>query len=568
MRRQFRELYRLFFGRFLENDLICLDGDTTGTLTGILALLAAPGLFLPFFEFVQFGSYPLCVKPWQARDMAALPDKALHVGLAMTVLGIVTALEWDAILPDRRDTAVLRPLPVRLGVIFAAKIAALAKFWLAFTLVLSGVSSVFFPMAVIQNSPLGLLLWYVRAHVTAVLAGNAFVFLAMIAAQGLLLNVLGWRRYRRWAPLAQSALVTALLAMFFTGLGTAFMMRPDGHATGLLLWLPPAWFVGLYQTQLGWTQPVFVELAAMAKAGLPAAAGLAAAGYALSYRKSVTRAFEDADGPAAAAPGVGRRLLEAAVNRALLPTPAQRASFHFVWNTMLRSRSHRVLAATYAGVGFALVFQSLAGMLASGNRAWLQRAHPALLAAPLVLSLFILYGLRYAFTVPAELRANWLFQVAGRETPGEYLAGARKAALLLGVVPLYALLLPVHVTLWGWTLGGLHVLYGLTVAWLLMHALMLNLDKLPFTCSYVPGKANLKASWPLYVIAYLAYVSAFSALEYFILQSPSRFPLFLAGAAAARLGMESWRRRMLAGEFALVFDERPEPAVRTLGLQE
>ncbi len=30
MKRQFRELFRLFFGRFLENDLICLDRDTTG----------------------------------------------------------------------------------------------------------------------------------------------------------------------------------------------------------------------------------------------------------------------------------------------------------------------------------------------------------------------------------------------------------------------------------------------------------------------------------------------------------------------------------------------------------
>lgn len=565
--RTFRELSRLFFGRFLENDLICLDGDTSATLAGVLALLAAPGLFIPFFEFVNYGSAPACYFPWYLRDLASIPDKALHVALAMTVLGIVTVLEWDAILPDRRDYAVLRPLPIRLSVLFAAKVFSLVRFWAVFTVVISALPAIFFPIAVVQKGSFDILAWFIRCHVVAVLAGNAFIFLAMIGVQGLMLNVLGWRGYRRFAPYAQSILIALLLVMFFVSIGAAIGMKPAGPANSLMLALPPVWFVGLYENELGWTQPVFQHLAHRAWLALGLAAAFASVAYALSYRRSAAKSFEDAEGPAAV-PGRLAGALTALANRWLLRTPAERASFHFVWHTLMRSRSHRVLVASCAGVGFAIVFQSLAGVIASGSRTWWQSPQGVLLPAPLVMSLFLIAGMRYAFTVPSELRANWLFQAAGTGAPGEYMSGMRKAAAIIGIIPLFSVLFAIHVALWGWATGALHTLFGMIVAYLLIDLLLVGLEKLPFTCSYVPGKSNLKATWPLYLAGYLGYVSLFSAIEYLILEEPSRFILFVSAAAMAKVGIEMYRRHLLAGEFALVYDERPEPAVRTLGLQE
>src|SRR5664279_5485733 len=166
--RQFRELSKLFFGRFLDNDLISLDGDTKGTLLGVLGLIAAPGLFVPMFEFVMYSSVPLCDQPWWARDLVAAADKVLHIGLSMTVLGVVTVLEWEALLPDRRDYAVLKPLPVGMGTLLTAKVWALAKFWLVFTVLLNGASTVLFPAAVLQSSSIDLLVWYIRCHALAV----------------------------------------------------------------------------------------------------------------------------------------------------------------------------------------------------------------------------------------------------------------------------------------------------------------------------------------------------------------------------------------------------------------
>ena len=154
-KRQFVELSRLFAGRFLENDLICVDGDTRGTLIGVLSLLIAPGVFGPMLTYLQFGSWPLCFMEWQVRDTVAIPHKLLHIALSMTALGLFTVFEWDAMLPDRRDVAVLRPFPVGLGTLFAAKVSALFLFWGIFTLAVDGISGVFFPVSVMQNAPGG-----------------------------------------------------------------------------------------------------------------------------------------------------------------------------------------------------------------------------------------------------------------------------------------------------------------------------------------------------------------------------------------------------------------------------
>lgn len=565
-RRQFRELTNLFFGRFLENDLICLDGDTRGTLTGVLGLLAAPGLFLPFFQFVQYGSAPLCFEPLYIRDLVSFPDKTLHLALSMTVLGIVTVLEWDAILPDRRDTAVLRPLPVTLKTMFAARLWALVKFWAVFTFVINAISCVFFPVAVVQNSSVGTLAWFVRSHLLAVAVGNGFMFLAMICAQAVLLNLLGWRRYRRYAPFVQSFLVAALLILFFFSIGAAYQIGPNRAAGGINRFLPPVWAAGLYQYELGWTQPAFRQLSQWAWSALGISALVGALAYAAGYRRTVSQAFQEQEGPAGR-PGAAGRLAAALANRFWLRSAAQRASFHFVLATMMRSRGHRVLVVTYAAVGVAIVFQGVAGFIASGNRTWWSTPRGPLLPSMLIVSLFVLAGLRYAFTVPAELRANWTFQIAAASHPFEYLKGVRKAVVTLALAPAAAILLPLHAALWGWTAAATHVMYGTAVAYLLMEMLLLSMEKLPLTCSYVPGKANLKASWPLYVCGYTAYVSFFSWLELWVLEEPVWLVWVVLGAAGVKASVELYRRVQMR-ELRFHYDEVPAPAVQTLDLSQ
>ncbi len=66
----------------------------------------------------------------------------------------------------------------------------------------------------------------------------------------------------------------------------------------------------------------------------------------------------------------------------------------------------------------------------------------------------------------------------------------------------------------------MHAALGLAGAIVLLEALMLNYDKVPFTCTYVPSE-NMKALAPIYVIAFLVGASLFARMQNDALQGTS-----------------------------------------------
>src|SRR4030095_3773948 len=143
-------------------------------------------------------------------------------------------------------------------------------------------------------------------------------------------------------------------------------------------------------------------------------------------------------------PGVLRRL-----DSVLLRNPVERAVFHFCSRSILRSPRHRLYLGAYAGVGLALTLGGVASTVLRSADVGIERYDPSLLSIPLVMSFFILCGLRFIFTVPAELSANWIFRVVEGAPPQEVLSGTRKVMWAFGVLPLPAGLFPFYSALWG-----------------------------------------------------------------------------------------------------------------------
>ncbi|HUE00573.1 MAG TPA: hypothetical protein VMR62_13455 [Bryobacteraceae bacterium] len=563
---QFRELARHFFSRFFDNDLVAVnagDVDMRATVVNILAMLAAPGMLLPFLFMTKYSNMQRM--PLYVRDLASLGEKEFFICFSMTVMGLVTVIEWEMLFPDRRDYANLTPLPIRLRTMFAAKIGALLAFLAIFSAVINAFSPIMFPAVVLQSDSLLMLPGFARCHIISILAANAFVFFLCVAVQGILMNVLGYRAFRRISPYVQFGLVALLILMFLLSSRISSELRLGAAINSRAVYLfPPLWFLGLYQAQLGWTSPVFRELAATARMAAGWTTVVALATYILSYRRHVTRSLESAD-EFSTIPSAMEKWISRVLDRLVIRDGLQQAAFYFIWKTLTRSRRHKLLFAAYVAVGCALIFEGLAVLVARGGSSWMYRPIPELLPAPLILAFFILCGMRHVFAVPSELRANWLFQVSDRGEAKRCLAGVRKAMLALGVAPLFAVLLPLHVMFWGWRTAVLHMLFGTVIAWLLVDVLLANFEKFPFTCSYLPGKANLKVSWPLYLFGFTTYVSAVLALEYWMLQRPVRF-VCLAGVVVLVRGALLIYRWRVGHDVALVFDEQPEPLVRTLNL--
>ena len=112
----------------------------------------------------------------------------------------------------------------------------------------------------------------------------------------------------------------------------------------------------------------------------------------------------------------------------------------------------------------------------------------------------------------------------------------------------------------------LHLVFAFTLAGILVEVLLLKFQKVPFTCSYLPGKANLKLYWFPYVASFSFYTYGMAAIEWRMLESPPRFVIFYGVALAVLLYLRLRRRQLPASERAVIFEEQPEPAVRSLNL--
>lgn len=293
-----------------------------------------------------------------------------------------------------------------------------------------------------------------------------------------------------------------------------------------------------------------------------------AATYTLSYKRSLQRSLASAE----AHPAGPSRLASAArwvLTRAILRQPQERATFFFALNTLARSPKHRLYVVTYTGVGFALAAFGVMEMLVPATRRdiapLLFQPNPALLAVPLILTFFLLSGMRLAFTMPAELPSNWIFQIAQDKAWIEAGKGTRKA-----MISAAALLLLVHVPfyayLWGWPRAFQQLIFSLVLSLMLVELLLMNFRKIPFTCSYQPGKANITVLGIVYCFAFTIYAYTMAALELWLMQDDARWTGFLLLILVMFGGIVVWRETIPIDGSGMVYEDEPNPEIQTLGL--
>ena len=93
--------------------------------------------------------------------------------------------------------------------------------------------------------------------------------------------------------------------------------------------------------------------------------------------------------------------------------------------------------------------------------------------------------------VPLDLRANWIYRVTGLRGASECLAASRRALVVLAIAPVWLTTAVLCLWLWPWrsAVGHLAILglIGVFLAEICLH----GFQKIPFTCSYLPGKSQV-----------------------------------------------------------------------------
>ncbi len=567
-RRQWVELVRHFFGRFFDNEGVSAGGDSRLTLVHILALLGVPGVFYVMYLYLAYTDPRVQESP-ALFEQIALVHKSTLIFFTMLVIGFVAVLEWDALFPDRRDYSILTPLPLRMGRIFSAKVAALLLVLGLFTADMNLVTTFLFPAVVMTGRYQGTTFEFFRvmgAHALSMLAASVFTFLLLVALQGVLINVLSYRQFRQFSVYIQGLGVVVLLSFFFLtpmisdSIGR--WRRTDSHYLHLL---PPCWFLGFYETLLGKQDAVWRNLARTAGGALAIVVVVSALAYLACYFRHAQRTLESADNLAVERRR-GHSLLARLADRWAVRHPLERATFYFVGTTLSRSPKHRLFFAIYVGLGFAMVFEGLAASFSRVGYGGIDRPSPVLLSIPLILSFFMLSGMRFVFSQPAELQANWVFQMTENANRKPYLDGVKKSMWAFAILPIFATLLPFYGFLWGWRPAILQLAFGVTLSGILAEILLLHFQKIPFTCSYLPAKVNLPIFIVAYWFAFSLYAYTMATLENWLLRYPIAMLVFLGLAAEVFRRVVSYRRRQVAEGFSFVFEDEREPAVQTLRL--
>jgi hypothetical protein len=189
-----------------------------------------------------------------------------------------------------------------------------------------------------------------------------------------------------------------------------------------------------------------------------------------------------------------------------------------------------------------------------------------LLSTPLTLSFFVVSGLRAAFNFPAELRANWVFQICESEDRVIHIRAARKWIGLMGIGPLFVVLAPIEVWFRGWRLAFIHLGFALGLSLVLLNILLIWFRKIPFTCSYFPGKTSMAVMAALYLAGFTTYSWSMADLEGRMIDSPLLLIVFAIATGAALYGLSKLEIRELGVDDALIYEDQPDPVVRSLEL--
>ncbi|MHB8540387.1 MAG: hypothetical protein ACYDCD_05530 [Candidatus Acidiferrales bacterium] len=563
----FARLVRHCIERVMHAGDQSVPGELDFGIGTMLALLAAPGAFAAIFMADKYGTLLRFLRHQAMLDgyAASLPDEYFFMVLAMVVTGAVAIWKWDALIPDRRDYVNLAPLPIPARHILYANLVAVLLLASVLALDVNAASSVLFPL-IVCGSQLSLRYTAVffGTHLLSVFLASAFSFFSVLATLGLLMAILPSRVFRRCSIYVRCGMVVFLAAVLSTSFLTIHSIQHlSPSSKPLVELLSPVWFLGLCQFLRGVADPAFAPLARTAIIASGIVLILALGSYALCYRRCSTQSYESVTNLSGEGGLIDRWKLHW-VSDLFLRSSFERACFRFTLKALFRSENQTLMLGGLTGIGIVLGSQTLYEAALSRSAGALPSR--ASLSVPLIVSYFLLLGLRFSFDIPATLRANWIFRLTINLDTDECVGLARKIMLAFLIPLLLLFCLPAYGLRWGWGLAVIHTAIVAAVCVLLVEILLVRFRKIPFTCSAPHFKSNALVSILLYFLGFVVFTSWISTAERWAFEDPLWYLAFAPALAGIWVFLARHRGEMTYLDRRLIFEEPPEVTVEVLDL--
>ena len=572
---QFFILTRHFYNRLFQNDYIAYEEEMKAKTISLLVLSAS------FFGYISnkfLFAYSIGRNP-----SLMWVDRCYILSYYMVIIGLIAILEWDSIFLDLRDYSNLVSLPINIRIILAAKFTSLCLFVGIFAVGTNAISVFIFTWYTSISPATGFiygiptysatgLIYQIRfffVHLISFAAAAFFTFFALIVLIAIAKSILGNRLFNRVSAYIKTALLSGcvylIILLFFKLEGVAYYfnllhdVKRLSHPIAYVF--PPLWFVGLFESLVGHSDPYFDAMALIAVLALVLGFFSASLALGINFKLHLSKTVES--GTSRKSPRI-TRFFFSTFDSVVLRNPIQRAVFHFFRLTLKRSNLHRARLTTFVSISIGIVLILL--VYQSNSIVDNLKDNKIHLLIPLILSFFLLIGIKAVSKIPVSLDANWIFRLTEANEKHHYLLGIRKGIFFLLLVPLHAILFVFYSLNWGVLESLYHCLFCLVISFILMEALFFKSRKIAFTCSYLPGQERLHIFWFVYSVGFLMYVYLISWIESKLLSRPYDFIMFYGVMLSVYLCMRAYQRFILNRDIKIKYEEEPLIVVQTLDL--
>jgi hypothetical protein len=475
-RQQFRVLHRVFLLRVVNLELLP-NGDPTRLIGQFLTTFASISilLILPALVYLFFGGGMRMTTTWMYEHFL--------IETSMTVALLIALFNWDAAFPDKRDILILGPSPVRTGTLFMAKFIAFLVAPGLGVIAMNIFVGIFWPIFFRSNNAgfLGTLRAW-PAYWIAILLVSAFSVFTVLAFQGLASTLIPRQLFLRLSPFLQAAFVSLCVGLYFL---EPSLESPEAltspHNQRLLEFLPSYWFLAIFNQLNGSFHPAFAHLERRGWIGISVAAFGACAALLLSYVLKMRALVEQPD------------IVPSATSVSWEPkwvSPLTQVLIFFTLRTSLRSRRHRMMLGFYLGLGGSCAL-GYANRFLGGFHSVDGTISVAFLLITIVIMILTIFSLRTVAAIPISPLANWIIRITQVRPARDYHKAIRISWVALGLAPASLVTAAILVLVYPWAPALGHFLLLLSLGFLLVELCLYTFQKIPFTCSYLSGKAQI-----------------------------------------------------------------------------
>jgi hypothetical protein len=475
-RQQFRVLHRVFLLRVVNLELLP-NGDPTRLIGQFLTTFASISilLILPALVYLFFGGGMRMTTTWMYEHFL--------IETSMTVALLIALFNWDAAFPDKRDILILGPSPVRTGTLFMAKFIAFLVAPGLGVIAMNIFVGIFWPIFFRSNNAgfLGTLRAW-PAYWIAILLVSAFSVFTVLAFQGLTSTLMPRQLFLRLSPFLQAAFVSLCVGLYFL---EPSLESPEAltspHNQRLLEFLPSYWFLAIFNQLNGSFHPAFAHLERRGWIGISVAAFGACAALLLSYVLKMRALVEQPD------------IVPSATSVSWEPkwvSPLTQVLIFFTLRTSLRSRRHRMMLGFYLGLGGSCAL-GYANRFLGGFHSVDGTISVAFLLITIVIMILTIFSLRTVAAIPISPLANWIIRITQVRPARDYHKAIRISWVALGLAPASLVTAAILVLVYPWAPALGHFLLLLSLGFLLVELCLYTFQKIPFTCSYLSGKAQI-----------------------------------------------------------------------------